>query len=56
MIYPIKTVELQCDLHDDSIKRWVTENEGNCFQNRFGDWTCPRRTIKFVDNRLIPRN
>jgi hypothetical protein len=54
MIYPIKTKELQCDLHGDAVKRWVTENVGNCFKNRFGDWTCPRRTVKFIENRLIP--
>ncbi|HXG64358.1 MAG TPA: hypothetical protein VNO70_04575 [Blastocatellia bacterium] len=54
MIYPIKTKELQCELYDSSVKRWVTENAGNCFKNRFGEWTCPRRTTKFVENRLLP--
>ncbi|HJU62773.1 MAG TPA: hypothetical protein VJ864_12070 [Candidatus Binatia bacterium] len=55
MIYPIKTKELQCDLHGDAIRRSVTEVSHNCFKNRSGEWTCPGRTTRTVESRLIPR-
>lgn len=54
MIYPLKTKELQCDLHGDAIRRTVTEVSRDCFKNRDGDWTCPGRTTKFVETKLIP--
>jgi len=53
MIYPVKTKELQCDLHGKEIRRRVTEVSHDCFKNRDGDWTCPGRTTKTVENRLI---
>lgn len=54
MIYPLKTKELQCDLHGKEVRRWVAEVSHDCFKNRDGDWTCPGRTTKVLENRLIP--
>lgn len=54
MIYPVKTKELQCDLHGGEIRRSITEVSRDCFKNKDGDWVCPGRTTKFVENRLIP--
>ncbi|MGI9065037.1 MAG: hypothetical protein ACR2HX_01335 [Pyrinomonadaceae bacterium] len=48
MIYPIKTRELQCDLHGTSVTRSVSERAGDCFKSRSGEWVCPLRTTKFV--------
>ena len=49
MIYPLKTKELQCDLHGATVKRWVTEREGSCFKSRSGEWVCPLMTTKFFE-------
>lgn len=54
MIYPVKTKELQCDRHGSEVRRSVREVSHDCFKNRDGDWTCPGRTTKFVENKLIP--
>lgn len=48
MIYPIKTTELQCNLHGTSVTRSVSERAGDCFKSRSGEWVCPLRTTKFV--------
>jgi len=48
MIYPLKTTELQCDLHGSSVTRSVSEREGACFKSRSGEWVCPLMTTKFV--------
>jgi len=48
MIYPLKTTELQCDLHGSSVTRSVTEKAGACFKSRSGQWVCPMMTTKFV--------
>lgn len=54
MIYPVKTKELQCDLHGREVRRRVTEVSHDCFKNRDGEWTCPGRTTKVVESILIP--
>lgn len=54
MIYPLETRELQCDLHGSEVRRKVSEIERDCFKNRDGDWTCPGRTAKVVEDRLVP--
>lgn len=54
MIYPIKTTEMQCDLHGSEIRRSVKEVSRDCFKNRDGEWTCPGRTTKTVESKLIP--
>ena len=56
MIYPLKATEMQCDLHGESIRRTVEEVERNCFKNRSGEWTCPGRTTRSIERKLIPRN
>ena len=48
MIYPVKTRELQCDLHGTSVTRSVSERAGDCFKSRSGEWVCPLRTTKLV--------
>ncbi len=54
MVYPIKTGELQCDLHGSTIRRSVSEVSRHCFTARSGEWTCPGRTTKFIENTSIP--
>lgn len=54
MVYPIKTRELQCDLHGSTIRRSVSEVSRHCFTARSGEWTCPGRTTKFIENTSIP--
>jgi hypothetical protein len=54
MIYPLKTKEMRCNLHGTEVRRTITENSRDCFKNRDGDWVCPGRTTKFVENELIP--
>lgn len=53
MIYPIKTKELQCDRFGGEVRRTVREVSHDCFKNRDGDWTCPGRTTKFVENKSV---
>jgi hypothetical protein len=53
-IYPIKTREMRCDLHGSEVRRWVAEVDHDCFKNRDGEWTCPGRTTKVIENTLIP--
>jgi hypothetical protein len=53
MIYPIKTKEMQCDLHGEQIRRSVEEVSRNCFKNRDGEWICPGRTTKTLESGLI---
>ncbi|MCK6685492.1 MAG: hypothetical protein L6R30_24090 [Thermoanaerobaculia bacterium] len=54
MIYPVNTKELQCDLHGSEVRRKVSEIGRDCFKNRDGDWTCPGRTAKVVEDKLVP--
>ena len=54
MLYPVRTRELQCDLHGAQTRRTVTENDRTCFISRSGTWTCPGRTTKTIESGLIP--
>lgn len=54
MIYPLKTKELQCDLHGREVRRTVSEISYSCFKGRSGEWTCPGRTTKTLESRLLP--
>lgn len=54
MVYPIKTRELQCDLHGSTVRRSVSEVSRHCFTARSGEWTCPGRTTKFIESIEIP--
>jgi hypothetical protein len=53
-IYPLRTRELQCDLHGDEVRRSVTEESHDCFKNRDSEWVCPGTTLKTIERRLIP--
>lgn len=54
IIYPLKSVELRCDLHGSEVRRTVSEVSHDCFVNKDGDWTCPGMTTKTRESRLIP--
>jgi hypothetical protein len=54
MIYPLKTREMLCESYGNEVRRWVAEVSHDCFKNRDGDWTCPGRTTKVIENTLIP--
>lgn len=54
MIYPLKTKELQCDLHGREVRRTVSEISYSCFKGKSGEWTCPGRTTKTLESRLLP--
>jgi hypothetical protein len=52
-IYPIKTRELMCERVGTQIRRRVADVSRNCFKNRNGNWTCPGRTTKTLERKLI---
>lgn len=53
-VYPVKTRELQCDLHGSQVRRTVSEVDRSCFKSRSGNWTCPGRTLRTIETGLIP--
>ena len=52
-IYPIKTRELLCERVGSQVRRTVDEVSRNCFKGRSGTWTCPGRTTKTIERKLI---
>jgi hypothetical protein len=53
-IYPVRTRELMCERHGQEIRRTVRDVSRDCFKNRDGNWSCPGRTTKTIESRLIP--
>jgi hypothetical protein len=56
MIYPLKTTELQCDLHGKEVRRSVKEYSRDCFKSKDGVWVCPGSATKTIESKLIPAN
>jgi len=53
MIYPLETKELLCELHGSQVRRTVSLESRSCFIGKSNVWTCPGRTVKTIESRLI---
>jgi hypothetical protein len=53
MIYPVESKELLCELHGSQVRRTVSIESRSCFIGKSGTWTCPGRTLKTIESRLI---